>query len=127
VNNKKLRHKLALACLVPVMTPGFIFYTLVHGSYAKSIVISIALIIGLYLFKSNYHTFKKSEGFLKRFTWSVVLVNVSCVIMTFAPEAKNAFAGAALFLFAPSMIFAVNTLTSSKPARRVVMYSKKGL
>jgi hypothetical protein len=30
-------------------------------------------------------------------------------------------------LFTPSMIFAVNTLTSSKPARRVVMYSKKGL
>ncbi|MBB6543893.1 hypothetical protein HNQ55_002417 [Thalassotalea piscium] len=45
--------------------------------------------------------------------------------MTFAPEAKNVFAGAALFLFTPSMIFAVNTLTSSKPARRVVMYSKR--
>ena len=127
MNNKNLRHKLALASLVPVMAPGALFYTLVHGFYAKSIVILIVLLIGLYLFKSSYHVFKKSEGFLKRFTWSVVLVNVSCVIMTFAPEAKNAFAGAALFLFTPSMVFAVNTLTSSKPARRVVMYSKKGL
>lgn len=49
------------------------------------------------------------------------------VIMTFAPEAKNAFAGAALFLYMPSMFISIRMLTMSKAAHKAVMYCKRGV
>ncbi len=127
MTNKMLRQKLAFASLSPVMVPGFIFYTSVHGYYEKVFVFSLILIAGIYLFNKYYKFFVKVDGFIKRFIWSFVLVNTSMVIMTFAPEAKNAFAGAALFLYTPSMIIAINMLTGSKVAHKVAMYCKKGL
>jgi len=127
VANKVLRQKLAFASLAPVMVPGFIFYTFVHGYYEKVFVFSLVLLAGAFFFNKYFKFFVKSEGFIKRLIWSFILVNVSMVIMTFAPEAKNAFAGAALFLYMPSMFISISMLTGSKAAHKVAMYCKKGL
>ena len=127
MKNKMLRQKLAFASLSPVLVPGFIFYTLVHGYYEKVFIFSLILLPGIHLFNKYYKFFVKTDGFIKRFIWSFVLVNTSMVIMTFAPQAQNAFAGAVLFLYTPSMIIAVNMLTASKVAHKVAMHCKKGL
>lgn len=127
MTNKMLRQTLAFASLSPIMVPGFIFYTAVHGYYEKVFVFSVILIAGIHFFNKYFKFFVKADGFIKRFIWSFVLVNTSMVIMTFAPEAKNAFAGAALFLYTPSMIIAINMLTGSEAAHKVAMYCKKGL
>ena len=112
---------------MPVILPGFVFYTLVHGNYEKAAVLSLVLIIALFHFYKLLNIFVKAKGFIKRFIWSFILVNASMVISSYAPEAKNAFAGAVLFLFVPSMLIANSMLTNSKPAHRVVMLCKKGL
>lgn len=127
MTNKVLRQKLAFASLAPVMIPGFIFYTFVHGDYEKVFVFSIFLLVGLFFFHKYFKFFVKSDGFIKRLILSFLLVNASMVIMTFAPEAKNAFAGAALFLYMPSMFISISMLTGSKAAHKVAMYCKKGL
>jgi hypothetical protein len=127
VKNKTLRQKLAFASLVPVMVPGFIFYTLVHGYYEKVFMFLIVLCAGLYFFIQYYKFFAKSAGFIKRLIWAFVLVNASMVVVSFAPEANNAFAGAALFLYLPSMIISINMLINSKAAHNVAMHCKKGL
>jgi hypothetical protein len=127
VTNKVLRQKLAFASLSPVLVPGFIFYTTIHGYYEKVFVFSLILLAGVYLFNKYYKFFVKADGFIKRFIWSFVLVNTSMVIVTFAPEAKNALAGAVLFLYFPSMFISINMLTGSKVAHKVAMYCKKGL
>lgn len=127
MTNKKLRQKLAFASLSPVMVPGFIFYTFVNGYYGKVFVFILILLAGIYFFHKYYKFFVKADGFIKRIIWSFVLVNTSMVILTFAPEAKNAFAGAALFLYLPSMLISINMLTGSKVAHKVSMYCKRGL
>jgi hypothetical protein len=47
--------------------------------------------------------------------------------LSFSPETNNAFAGAGLFLVLPSIFISASMLTSSKAARRVVMFSKRTL
>ncbi|KID56344.1 hypothetical protein JF50_19085 [Pseudoalteromonas luteoviolacea] len=127
MTNKILRQKLAFASLSPVMIPGLIFYTSVHGYYDKAFVFSLIFLSGSYLFIQYYKFFVKADGFIKRIVLSFFLVNTSMVIMTFAPEAKNGFAGAALFLYMPSMFISIRMLTVSKAAHKAVMYCKRGV
>lgn len=127
MRNKLLRQKIAFASMAPVLLPGMIFYALVHGYYAKAVVGVFALIFGVFSFVKFYKCFERARGFFKSFTLCFVLMNVSLVVLTFAPEANNAFAGAVLFLFLPSLILSVNLLVGNKITSTVAMFSKKGL
>jgi hypothetical protein len=127
VKNKVLRQKLAFATLTPVFVPGFIFYTSIHGYFDKVFILFTIFCAGLYLFIKYYKFFVKSEGFIKRLAWAFILVNTSMGVVTFAPESNNAFAGAALFLYLPSMIISINILINSKAAHNVAMQCKKCL
>ena len=126
LKNKTLRSQLAMASFTPVLVPGLIFYSIIYGYGGKAFILILVLAYGLFLFRKYSKFFFKTKGFAKRFVWSILLVNFSMVVLTFAPEANNAFAGAALFLFLPSLILSANLLSGNKISHRVAMHCKKG-
>ena len=98
------------------MYPGIAVYLFLHNNFEKLFVFTVAAFIGVFFFYQSYSIFKSVRGFIKRVIISTILVSGSLYVAAISPEAKNAFAGAILFLFIPSMFISTYLLYKSKPA-----------
>jgi hypothetical protein len=107
------------------MYPGVAVFLFLHNNYEKLFIFTIAALVGVFLFYQSYSIFKSVQGFLKRLAISTFLVSGSLCVAAISPEAKNAFAGAILFLFIPSLAVATYLLYKSKPALKVKALYKR--
>jgi hypothetical protein len=107
------------------MYPGVAVYLFLHNSFEKLFIFTVAVLIGVFFFYQSYSIFKSVKGFLKRLIISTFLVSGSLCIAAISPEAKNAFAGAILFLFVPSVFVSNYLLHKSKPALKVKALYKR--
>ena len=108
-----------------MMYPGIAVYLFLHNNFEKLFVFTIAALIGMFFFYQSYSIFKSVQGFLNRVVISTLLVSGSWCIAAISPEANNAFAGAILFLFVPSMFISSYLLYKSKPALKVKALYKR--
>jgi len=107
------------------MYPGVAVYLFLHNSFEKLFIFTVIALIGVFFFYQSYSIFISVQGFLKRVIISTLLVNGSLYIAAISPESKNAFAGAILFLFIPSMFISNYLLYKSKPALKVKALYKR--
>jgi len=125
VHFKLLDYKLTFTLSILMMYPGTAFYLYLHGSFDKLFILTVVALIGAFLFYQSYSIFNSVEGFIKRMIISTFLVSGSLYITTITPEAENAFAGAILFLFVPSIFISNYLLYKSKPALEVKALYKR--
>ena len=125
MNSNLLDYKLTFMFTILIMYPGLAFALFLHDSFGKLLVFSVVALIGLFLFYKDYSIFNDVKGFFKRLVISIILVSGSYSIASISPEAKNAFAGAILFLFIPSLFVSNYLLYKSKPALKVKALYKR--
>ncbi|MBA6357954.1 MULTISPECIES: hypothetical protein [unclassified Colwellia] len=125
MNSKLLDYKLTFTLSILMMYPGVAFLLVSNQRIEKLLVFTLAVLIGGFLFYQSYNIFKSVQGFLKRFFISTFLVSGSLCIVAITPEAKNASAGAFLFLFIPSLFISIYLLYKSKPALKVKALYKR--
>ena len=119
MHSKFLDYKLTFTLSILFMYPGIAVYLFLHNNFEKLFVFTVAAFIGVFFFYQSYSIFKSVRGFIKRVIISTILVSGSLYVAAISPEAKNAFAGAILFLFIPSMFISTYLLYKSKPALKV--------
>ena len=125
MDSKLLDYKLTFTLSILFMYPGVAVYLFLHNGFEKLFVFTIAVLIGVFFFYQSYSIFKSVQGFLKRLTVSTFLVSGSLCVAAISPEAKNAFAGAILFMFVPSIFISNYLLYKSKPALKVKALYKR--
>ena len=107
------------------MYPGVAVYLYFHNSFEKLFIFTVLALVGVFFFYQSYSIFKRVQGFLKRVIISTLLVSGSMCIAAISPEAKNAFAGAVLFLVVPSVFISSYLLHKSKSALKVKVLYKR--
>lgn len=125
MHSKLLDYKLTFTLSILFIYPGVAIYLFLHNGFEKLFIFTVAALIGIYFFYQNYSIFKSVQGFLKRLTISTFLVSGSLCVAAISSEAKNAFAGAILFMFVPSVFISNYLLHKSKPALKVKALYKR--
>ena len=123
--SKLLDYKLTFTLSILFMYPGVAVYLYFHNSFEKLFIFTVLALVGVFFFYQSYSIFKRVQGFLKRVIISTLLVSGSMCIAAISPEAKNAFAGAVLFLVVPSVFISSYLLHKSKSALKVKVLYKR--
>lgn len=129
LSNRAFERNYILITFIPVFMPGFILYCLVQGNIDKALILLSIFCFSLYCYSRSSKIIRTVEGFISRMVWCCILLSVTLVIVVISPEAKNAFAGAVLFLYVPSLLISIFVLNRSRPAKELkeklkVFYNK---
>lgn len=129
LSNRAFERNYILITFIPVLMPGFILYCLIQGNIDKALILLSIFCFSLYCYSRSSKIIRTVEGFISRMVWCCILLSVTLVIVAISPEAKNAFAGAVLFLYVPSLLISIFVLNRSRPAKELkeklkIIYNK---
>lgn len=129
LSNRAFERSYILITFIPVLMPGFILYCLIQGNIDKALILLSIFCFSLFCYSRSSKIIRTVEGFISRMVWCSILLSVTLVIVAISPEAKNAFAGAVLFLYVPSLIISIFVLNRSRPAKELkeklkIIYNK---
>jgi len=102
------------------MYPGFLAATLTNGSYEKVAVSSLIALVASFFFYRNFNIYKNSDGYLKIFFISTLLLSGNFSLPVWSSASKSDASDLVFLLLIP-IIFIVNyLLTKSSSAKQAI-------
>ncbi len=105
--------------------PGLILYSLIQGSNDKALISLGIFCFAIYCHSLSSKVIKSVAGFTTRMVSCSIALTVALAIVAVSPEAKNAFAGAVLFLYIPNLLISIVVLNNSQLAKELKEKLKK--